>query len=62
MGRKGKDELPSFTARAFEVMVPKMEERGPLFNNSMLDRLIPVDQVGNLNHAPVVQRDLHNSS
>jgi len=45
MGRNEEEELPYFTPGAFEVMVPETEERRPLFNKTMLERLIPVDAI-----------------
>lgn len=46
IGRNEEEELPYFTPGAFEVIVPETEERRVLFNKSMLDRLIPVEQIG----------------
>lgn len=45
IGRNEEEELPYFTPGAFEVMVPETEERRALFNKTMLDRLIPVEQI-----------------
>lgn len=45
MGRNEEEELPYFTPGAFEVVVPEKEERGSLFNKTMLERLMPVDTI-----------------
>lgn len=46
IGRNEEEELPYFTPGAFEVMVQELEERRALFNKTMLERLIPVEQIG----------------
>lgn len=51
MGRNEEEELPYFTPGAFEVMVPETEERRALFNQTMLNRLIPVE--------PITQHTMH---
>lgn len=45
MGRNEEEELPYFTPGAFEVVVSEKEERGSLFNRTMLERLMPVDNI-----------------
>ena len=45
LGRNEEEELPYFTPGAFEVMVPETESRRHLFNRTMLDRLIPIEQI-----------------